>query len=138
MRNTAVIDSGPLIALFDRDDHYHAAAAEFMRGYRGGLITTVAVLTEVTHLLDFSHRAQLDFLHWIGRGAVAIADISADDILRIVELTERYADIPMDFADASLVCICERLQLRDVVSIDNDFTIYRTGRHQAFCNLFPR
>ena len=65
MPRKALIDSGPLVALFDKGDHYHENAINFMKKFNGEFFTSVAVLTEVCYLLDFSTHAQLDFLKWV-------------------------------------------------------------------------
>jgi len=132
----AVIDSGPLIALFDRDDAFHEPVKDFLRNYVGTLHTSIAVMTEVTHLLDFSMRAQLDFLEWIRHGAVAIETIDQEDLADICQMTAKYADLPMDFADATLVKIADREKISHVVSIDRDFYIYRKSNRTYLKNLF--
>ena len=63
MRNI-VVDSGPLIALFDGSDRYHEAAKRFLERVHGRLHSNIAVITEVVHMLDFSAQAQHDFLAW--------------------------------------------------------------------------
>ena len=136
MPKRIVIDSGPLIALFDKDDKYHQKALKFIKGFKGELVSNYPVITEVTHLLDFSVRVQIDFLRWVCSGGIIIADIPGEDLLRIIELTEKYSDLPMDFADASLVVLCERLKIRDIASVDRDFGIYRTGEKKALNNIF--
>ncbi len=136
MRNDALIDSGPLLALFDRDDEYHETARAFLRNFRAKLISTTAVLTEVCYLLDFSIQAQIDFLTWVKNGAVQIENLTKMDLNRIIELTELYADLPMDFADSTLVAIGERLDISKVASVDRDFYIYRLHRKKAFTNIF--
>jgi predicted nucleic acid-binding protein len=136
MPKRVVVDSGPLIALFDRDDRYHEKATRFLKAFRGQLLSNIAVITEVTHLLDFSIKAQTDFIRWIANGAVTLVDVTNHDLYRIVELTEKYADLPMDFADASLVVICERLKIREVASIDKDFLVYRTSNKNPLRNVF--
>jgi len=136
MPKRIVIDSGLLIALFDKDDKYHHKALEFIKNLTGEVITNYAVITEVSHLLDFSTRAQVDFLRWVFEGGLSIADIITEDLSRIIELTEKYSDLPMDFADASLVVLCERMKIKDIASIDKDFGIYRTRDKAAFRNLF--
>jgi predicted nucleic acid-binding protein len=134
-----VVDSGPLIALFDRDDRHHPRAIEFLKGFRGELISNHAVLTEVCHLLDFSVQVQIDFLRWVVQGAIRLEVITAEDLHRVIQLTEKYSDLPMDFADASLVCLCERRDIRSVASVDRDFTVYRTSKGKPFRNVFfPR
>jgi predicted nucleic acid-binding protein len=136
MLKRIVIDSGPLIALFDKDDKYHKKALEFIKNLKGELISNHAVVTEVTHLLDFSVGVQVDFLRWVLDGGITIVDIAKHDLVRIIELTEKYSDLPMDFADASLVVLCERMQVGDIASVDRDFGIYRTLEKKALINTF--
>lgn len=134
MRNI-VVDSGPLIALFDGSDSYHQHAVSFLKEVQGRLITNVAVVTEVVYVLDFSSQAQRDFLYWVER-ALTIDCGTAEDLPRIRVLLEKYGDLPADFADASLIALCERLNTSLVASADDDFTIYRTRNKQPFINLF--
>ena len=127
-----LMDSGPMIALFDASDRYHQAAVDFIRTNRIPLITTLASVTETLHMLDFSRQAQLDFLEWIHRGAVEIQNIDNNDFGRIKELTAKYQDLPMDFADSCLVYLAEQLDLDTVATIDRDFTIYRIKGRKKF------
>lgn len=138
MPNTIAIDSGPLIALFDKDDRYHARSVHFVKNLTADLVTNYAVVTEVTHLLDFSIKAQTDFLRWVLAGGVLIAEISKDDLHYIVELVSKYSDLPVDFADATIVALCERLKIREVASIDKHFDIYRMRDKKTLRNVFPR
>ena len=133
-----LIDTGPCIALFDRDDRFHTDAKDFLKNFKGRLITSWAVVTETLHMLDFDYRVQLDFLRWIDRGALELAGPVKEDIDRITELTEKYHDRPIDFADASLLTIAERKQLKTIISIDSDFQIYRTTRDKPLENIFKR
>jgi len=128
--NQILIDSGPLIALFDRDDRYHHASVAFIHDNRCELITTIASVTETLHLLNFSRKAQVDFLQWLEAGAVSIETITLTDFRRIRELTIKYADLPMDFADACLVFLSEKLDIDRIATIDRDFDVYRRyGKH---------
>ena len=131
-----LIDSGPLIALFDKSDNYHDQALQFLRQNKAELVTSLASITEVLHLLDFHRQCQLDFLEWVRGGAVTIEEISQDDFHRIYELTKKYQDLPMDFADACLVLIGEKLGLQEIATIDRDFSIYRIKGRKKFNNIF--
>jgi predicted nucleic acid-binding protein len=133
--NKAVIDSGPLIALFDRDDAWHASVLAFFKELEGQLYTTIAVLTEVSHLLDFHVDVQLSFLDWVAKGAIEIVDLNSEDLRVICTLSQKYSDLPMDFADASLVHISEKLGIKSVISIDCDFNVYRTLSNGYLTNL---
>ena len=130
-----VVDSGPLIALFDGDDQFNEQAVKFIKNVRGTLYTNLAVITETVYMLDFSTQAQCDFLAWAG-DALVIDNNTAQDFPRIIEIVRKYADLPADFADASLVALCERLNTQTVASVDGDFTIYRNASKQAFRNIF--
>jgi len=127
-----LIDSGPLIALFDTSDIYHKSAIEFIKINRYPLVTTMASITETLYLLDFNKNAQLDFLEWVYRGGVEIFPIGNDDMKRIKELMNKYRNVPMDFADACLVYVAERLKINEIVTIDKDFLIYRIGGRKKF------
>jgi len=126
MRNTVLIDSGPLIALFDKGDRHHQEVIAFLKAYRGKLLTTWAVLTEVSHMLDFNLNVQLDFLKWVELGGLEIYEISQQDLASIIEMMQNYTNIPMDLADATLMYAAHREDLKEIVSIDSDFDIYRT------------
>jgi len=120
-----LIDSGPLIALFDASDKYHTDAVNFIKTNKYSLVTTIASITETLHLLDFNRNAQIDFIDWVHRGAVEIHNIENNDFKRLKELTEKYRDLPMDFADSCLVYLAEKLNLNTIATIDRDFTVYR-------------
>lgn len=130
-----VIDSGPLIALFNGKDRYHQQALRFIQNLQGNLYTNIAVITEVVHMLDFSQQAQQDFLIWVEQ-AVIIDQATLEDWTRIIDLLRKYADLPADFADASLIVLCQRLGTRNVASVDSDFTVYRNHLKKPFHNLF--
>ena len=133
---STLIDAGPLIALFDRDDKYHRKIIDFLKGESAHLVTTWPVLTEVTHMLDFSVEAQLDFLRWVHRGGVEIHQLTVHDLERIIALTETYRDRPMDLADASLIVTAEHRGIEEIISIDRDFDIYRTHDQNYVRNVF--
>ncbi len=127
-----LIDSGPLIALFDASDKYHHEAVNFIKTNKYPLVTSLASITETLSLLDFNRNAQIDFLEWVHRGAVEIHNIERDDFERIKELTIKYRDLPMDFADSCLVYLAEKLNLHTIATIDRDFTIYRIQGRKKF------
>lgn len=136
MLNTILIDSGPLIALFDKDDFYHKKIKDFIVGKKFRFVTTTAVLTEVTHMLDFCLDVQVSFLEWVMKEGAIIHEINQSDIARIIELTKKNSDIPMDFADATLVIVAEKTGVRKIISIDSDFDIYRLPGKAMIENVF--
>jgi predicted nucleic acid-binding protein len=130
-----LIDSGPLIALFDRSDRHHEDIKTFLRTFRGELVTTWPVLTEVSHLLDFHQQVQIDFLRWVERGGVRVYAVSVRDLTAIIDPMEHSANIPMDLADATLMYVAHTEGIREIISIDSDFDIYRTLKQGTLTNI---
>jgi predicted nucleic acid-binding protein len=131
-----LIDAGPLIALFDKDDQYHHLITDFLKNYQGHLYTSWPVITEVLHMLDFNVKVQIDFLKWLQKDALVVTPVSKDSITRIIGLSEKYANVPMDFADATLIVISESENIKEILSIDSDFYIYRNIRNEYLQNIF--
>lgn len=138
MPNIVAIDTGPVAALFDRGDKHHFAAVQFFAKLTDRGFVTGGVIAEIMYLLDFRLEAQLDFLQWIGRGAVDVVAERDGDWNRVGELMAKYADLPMDYADAALCAACERLGTRRIATLDSDFDVYRFRRSQPYENLFLR
>ncbi len=129
-----IIDAGPLIAWFDTADAHHADVKAILSAYRGELLSTWPVLTEVCHLLPDS--LVPGFLRWLGHGGLTLVDIPAPTSLVLADRMDKYADLPMDLADASLIWLAEVTGVLDVLTIDRrDFGIYRTARGKALRNL---
>jgi len=135
MQNT-LIDAGPIIALFNKNDKYHKKIKNFLKKYNGKLTSTWPVVTEVSHMLDFNVQTQIDFLTWIQLGGVDIEAIENEDIGRIIELSMKYSDLPMDLADASLVVLSEKLKIKEIITIDSDYYVYRTINKEMIENIF--
>jgi predicted nucleic acid-binding protein len=135
---STLIDAGPIIALFDGNDKYHNRIVDLIKQESSHLVTTWPVLTEASHMLDFDNRAQIALLQWIYRGGLELAQIDASGIQRIIDLTEKYNDVPMDLADATLVVAAENLGIREIISIDTDFYIYRTIQKEMITNIFKQ
>ncbi|ADK79836.1 type II toxin-antitoxin system VapC family toxin [Sediminispirochaeta smaragdinae] len=135
MKST-LIDAGPIIALFNKNDTYHKKIKDFMKEYKGILLSTWPVVTEVSHMLDFSVQTQIDFLTWVNIGGIILEDIDNKDISRISELSRKYSDVPMDVADASLVVLSEKKNIKEIITIDSDYYIYRTVKKEMIKNIF--
>jgi len=134
VKNT-LVDAGPLIALFDQDDKYHNSVIKFLKQFNGNLLTTWPVITEVAHLLSFNINVQIDFLEWLKREAVTIINLENEHLDRIIQLSKKYSDVPMDLADSSLIIIAELTGINDIISIDADYYIYRTKSKKYLNNL---
>ncbi|MCK5153869.1 MAG: pilus assembly protein, partial [Spirochaetales bacterium] len=81
-------------------------------------------------------QTQIDFLTWIQLGGVNIEAIENEDIGRIIELSMKYSDLPMDLADASLVVLSEKLKIKEIITIDSDYYVYRTIKKEMIENIF--
>ena len=110
---------------------------EFVRTCRSRLITNLPVLTEATFLLRFSVDAQKDLLWWAQR-SLDIDQNTSSDLPRIMDLLDKYRDLPADFADVSLLALGERLNVLRVASVDSDLAIYRLSGKRRFENVFLR
>ena len=134
MKST-LIDAGPIIALFNKNDKFHKVVKEFIKEYKGKLITSWPVITEASHMLDFNVQVQIDLFKWIRLGGLIIEEVNIDDKDRIITLSEKYSDIPMDLADASLVVLSEKLKIKEIITIDSDYYIYRTIEKEMIKNI---
>jgi predicted nucleic acid-binding protein len=121
-----LIDTGPLVALFDPRDASHARCKRVLQGLSGRLFTTVSVLTEAFHMLEPASRGADNLRLFILGGGAAALDLGDATLSRAFELMETYRDHPMDLADASLVALAEALRTRRVFTLDRrDFETYR-------------
>lgn len=127
------VDAGPLIALFKGTDRHHEVAVAFIQLNARPLVTNFVVISEVVALI--SPAFQTSFLGW-AIGALEIDQEAAADLPRIIEIMQKYADLPADFADASLVALCERRGIREVATLDKDFDVYRTADRKRLRNVF--
>lgn len=130
-----LVDTGPLVALFDPADSQHARCVKTLRALREPLYTTVPVLTETFHLLRPESLGSDRLRDFIEGGGASLWFFDAGGLRRAFELMETYADHPMDLADASLVAAAESLGTRRVFTIGRrDFATYRVRlghRHYA-------
>lgn len=132
-----IIDTGPIVALFDKDDQYHQVCVEILKGIKEPLITTWPVLTEAFYLLNFSWRVQDDLWQFIQRGGLKIDLLEESVYPRIGELMKKYHDLPMQLADATLVVLGEEKKLSTVFTLDHkDFRIYKP-KHKRRFTLLP-
>jgi uncharacterized protein len=128
-----LVDAGPLVAVIDRTDAYHRRCAAVLDAIHDPLATVWPAFTEAMHLLRYDPRDQRALWDMIGAGGLIFADLGPDDCPRMRELMWKYRDLPMDLADAALVRVAERDNLRRVFTIDRqDFEIYRPHRFGRF------
>jgi predicted nucleic acid-binding protein len=132
-----VVDAGFLIGLFDERDPLHSRCRQFLKGYRGRFLTTEAVLTEALALLSTGQ--QLRCLAWLAEAArAALLEVDREplDFRSIEKLARKYADQPMDFADASVVLLATRAGVREILTADRrDFAVCRLVGKARFIDV---
>lgn len=131
MRANGLIDTSAIVALLDRTDRWHPRCVKAFAQLRLPFATSEAVLAEVFHLLgENQHDYAWKFLR---SGAIVMASIEDSELTDIRTLMSRYADRPMDFADATLVHLANREKLANVFTIDHaDFSTYRMEGRRRF------
>jgi predicted nucleic acid-binding protein len=135
-----LIDAGPLIAILNRRDKHHAECARIIESLNCAFYTTLSVLTEAMYIVRdrVGWAAQEALWKMILRGDLVLQHPSPGELLRMSELMDKYNDRPMDFADASLVALAERLSLTKIFTVDrSDFSTYRLSGKKPFTILGP-
>ena len=131
---SVLLDTGPLVALFKRNDTHHARAVAWFKAQRGALLTTQAVITEAWHLV--SAPARLPLIRFAA-AACEVCGSGAEGTLRILSILERYADLPMDYADATLVDLAQTQRVIAIATIDvGDFSVFRLANGKALKLVF--
>jgi predicted nucleic acid-binding protein len=133
--SAVLVDAGAMIALLDRGDAHHAACVAALTGIHGPLLTVWPALTEAMHLLSGVPRAPRTLLDLIDDGGIELTELDQSDVARVADLMEKYADLPMDFADAALVRAAERTGASKILTFDKHFAVYRLPRKQRFTIL---
>lgn len=124
-----LVDTGPLVALFDPEETEHSRCRETLRGITEPLGTTLATLTEAFHILSPDSIGSDRLREFVLQDGLQVLPLERRTLERSFELMEQYRDHPMDLADASLVAVAEALPTRKIFTLDrNDFSSYRVRR----------
>lgn len=124
-----LIDTGPLVALFDPKDEHHSRCRVTLSTVRESLSTTLPVLTEAFHILRPQSVGSNRLRDFIAKRGASIWYFDRESVLRAFELMEIYIDRPMDLADASIIVAAEELKTCKVFTVDrDDFHTYRVRR----------
>jgi predicted nucleic acid-binding protein len=131
-----IMDTGPWVALIDRSEGKHNQSVEWFRQFEGDIFSSEAVLTEVLYLLNSSSKAQLAAFDFVLNGAITIVASDLESLRKAKKLMAKYSDVPMDYADATLVCLADDLSIPHVVTFDvRGFGIYRLSLKRPFIIL---
>jgi predicted nucleic acid-binding protein len=132
----AILDTGPWVALIDRSESRHTECVNWLKNFSGRLYSTEAVLTEVLYILNFSITAQCAALDFVLNSIVEIVPASIESLKKAKNLMKKYADLPMDYADATIICLAAETNIQNIVTFDKkDFTIYKLSKKKSFTIL---
>ena len=137
MKGRVIIDTGPLVALLNSNDHAHAWVMQQLRSIQPPMITCESVLAEATYLTRQTPGARAALIEMIGENFLTIGMAVADHHSAILAMVRRYSDIPMSLADACLVRLAELYPQSPVLTLDSDFSVYRKNGRQVIEVLRP-
>jgi predicted nucleic acid-binding protein len=128
-----LFDTGVFVALLDKSEKNHERCIAFLKDFKGKLFTTEPVLTETLYLLGPSIKAQRLCIDFILKGGATLIPQSMESLSRASALMEKYEDVPMDFADATLVSLAEEMDVVEILTLDRrGFGTYRIRGKTAF------
>ena len=131
--HSAILDTGFLVALLDKSEKNHDRCLTAFKNFKGTILTTEPVLTEAMYLLGPSIKAQKTCSEFILLRGATLVPQSAESLARAVVVMEKYRDIPMDFADATIVVLAEETGIDEVLTLDTrGFRAYRIQGRKAF------
>ncbi len=125
MAQVVLLDAGPLVAMLDKREQWHSWAITQMRQVQVPLLTCEPVITEACFLLKHLPPALRQLHHWADQGLLKILRLANGDLAPALALMEHYSNVPMSFADATLVRHSEDHPEAHIFTLDSDFTIYR-------------
>jgi len=136
-RDAILVDTGFLVALFDRRERLHAAAREWLARLREPLWTVPSVWVEAAHFLPGRMRVAL--ARAAAGGSIVITAPDVAGYTRVAALLERYIDQDPDWADAELIWLAETAGIHRIATLDTaDFGVYRIHGRHAFDIVWPR
>lgn len=137
MRSRVIIDTGPLVALLNRNDHSHTWVVQQLQDIQPPMVTCESVLAEATYLTRQTPGARVALIEMVGEGFLTIGMAVADHHTALLAMVRRYANVPMSLADACLVRLAELFPQSPVLTLDSDFSIYRKNGRQVIDVLRP-
>jgi len=135
-----LLDTGPLVAYLDGSEPDHQRVAAQLDTFTGQLFTTSAVITEAMHLVAAVRQGPALLAELVDQSHIQVLDFSSGEALaEAARRMEKYHNVPMDYADATLILLAERLGVFDLLTLDRrGFTVYRSARGKHFSLLLDR
>jgi predicted nucleic acid-binding protein len=133
----AIVDTGPLVAFFDRADRHHRWAIDRVQELEVPLLVCEPVLAETMYLLRYDARVPDVLFEYLQNGALHIAFRIEEHVSALRKLLKKYGDIPMSLADACVVRMAEIHERHCVLTLDSDFSVYRKHGQVALTLIHP-
>jgi len=132
-----ILDTGVLVAFVRKQDRYHSWAIEIWQDITPPMLTSESVLSEVFFLLNKEALGQEAVFDMLRNGVIDVPFCFKQEVTNIHSLINRYSSVPMSFADACLVRMSEIVVGSSVITLDNDFRVYRKNRNQEIPTIMP-
>ena len=136
---TAILDTSFLFALADKSDRNHQRVLTVAQSLNETLVLPVVVLPEICYLIAsrLGHQAMRHFVSSVTTQSIQVEPVTSEDLVRVHEILEQYADNQLDFTDAAIVALAEKLTITRVYTLDRrDFSMIRP-RHCDYFELLP-
>lgn len=117
-RRDVLLDTGPLVAALDAADQWHQRCREAVTAHLARCITTEAVLTEASHLVARGRGKASLAIDFVLAAGIPVVPLDRPALRAAARLMDRYANVPMDFADASLVVLAQALEVETALTTD--------------------
>ena len=135
--SSPIVDAGPLVAYFKRDDLHHEWSREHLGSLHPPLYSCDSVISEACFLLRRTDSGVDRLMEFLERGIITLDFAIRAELPEIRKFLRRYRNVPMSLADACLVRMSELLDEPVVVTLDNDFKIYRRHGRQVIPLIAP-
>jgi|SRR5215470_10242438 len=134
---SAIVDTGPLVAFFDRAKQHHRWVAERIEELDAPLLVCEPVLAETMYLLARYSKAQDAVFELIQNGALTVAFRIDEHIGALRQSVRKYKDTPMSLADACIVRMSEIYDRHAILTLDPDFLVYRKHGRSSLALIHP-
>jgi predicted nucleic acid-binding protein len=137
---TWLLDTGPLVAYLVSSEREHPRVVARLDAFTGQLVTTSAVITEAMHFVARARTGPALLAEFVIQSGLQVFDLSQpSDLSEAARRMKKYADLPMDYADATLALLGERLKVFEILTLDRrGFSVYKTSRGKRFTILLDQ
>lgn len=135
--NPVLLDTGVIVALLDRSERRHAACVAALDRVGALLVTCEPVIAEACYLTRSLLGAPEAILQNVADGTFQIPIQLSRSASAIQRIMTKYRDQDIDLADACLIHLASELRTGDILTLDNDFRVYRWGANRRFSSILP-